>query len=98
MLDCGLIPYHLLKRLFARVERLSVDLLVPLGLDEVELAVVPERSPLRVDDDVVGKILVVLLVGVQRLYRLDKQSGFYLLISLVRVKKDVIFKLFKKNF
>ena len=54
--------YHLLKRLLPRIETALVHGLVPLGLDEVELPVVAERAPLRVDDDVLGGLLVLVLL------------------------------------
>ena len=50
--DC--VPNHLLEGLFARVEGLLVDLFVPLRPHKVQLAVVAEGPPLRVDDDVVA--------------------------------------------
>jgi hypothetical protein len=43
---------HLLEDLFARVDGHIVDGLVPLGADKVQLAVVAECAPLRVDDHV----------------------------------------------
>jgi hypothetical protein len=43
---------HLLEDLFARVDGHIVDGLVPLGADKVQLPVVAECAPLRVDDHV----------------------------------------------
>ena len=60
----------LLEDLVSGVDAELVDVLVPLGPDEVELAVAAEAAPLRVDDH-------VLLAG--EVLRVDGADGRYLL-------------------
>ena len=59
---------HLLEELLARVDGHLVHVHVPLGLEEVQLPVIPERSPLGIDDHV---ILAREVLGIDRLDVLD---------------------------
>ena len=54
---------HFLEDLFARVDGHVVHLLVPLGPYELQLPVVPEGSPLGVDDHVLLPREVGLVQG-----------------------------------